>query len=1048
MRIRNEPVSDGVIYISGVMDEETRPVIFSALNELNPGEGMLVIFRLPKGESSDKLLEFSIDDFSPSKTWDCVSDRVNGGELQGTVLSLAEQVNERRLPNIVFSQGDEKVKATDEHTVCFGVMGGPKSGKITKIKTIVHQQLNMGLNGDLLLHESNLIMGALYNTGVIVKDAPLSVKSYGAGGSSSHKVHPGDILTSDAVIDIRTHVHPRFILNYLENYLTELDLAFPRGFDDIFSRIRQRFETGDPSYSGLSIVSDIEELISMVSRTTGTEVKDILDGMSPEEKEYYGEISISNSSQGTRVIKRITNPSFLGDEGQKEAKRTIVSYMNRMGAYEKNKSQAERIRDKLEKITKKEEEKDPKDPKDPKEVWRRVLRQLVEISKLRRSFREVAERVHYKSLEEKKEALKQDLGDVISKREVLLGDEDLESECRLLRSEIARLREIQSTINPRRPFVITASGNVFFNHAEKESVHQFGAVLVEMENQLFKQTIHKAITDGCYIQSELITKIAADPVCIPAEVTAELNTWASQCSMTLDDYVSAYMWASTGKKQDMQNIPSCGLWPPANKLVTTQYPCGIIHIDANPLEMSHEWLKELLGNTPSYIVYHDKFFYANELMDIEDLGSATEETRALIATLRIPYIDDGGGHLKHSLFTEISAKRQDEIDRVTKHRHRATYERLFYTLSVPYDASSLSETEDDASSVASTHESQILNPFWKEIGVDLLSEIGNGKAFSGSIFNNPTEDDRKIKDELRSRASGIASSPVNRDAISALFRDYLTYMTSKIPEDELKRRGISAENAKYPMYARNALYKTGYVSGPVKDWDAAIYKSNNSAVLVGVVDSFLKDEPVSSIGPGAMIIYNGPNHDDHLSEISESCDDLEEGMRSLDEPFPIPLTLASLLGAMDLLLNLQNYPDLAPHHQASLSVLVNTLLEEWDKVSKLPPESDYQQSLSIFCIASKKAIDKVAEEFRQDMFLFSLIRPVLNWFFQVFNLLQRLIFSQPAEMRLFEKGPNAEQRKQWHKIHGAIEELWKKCLEPIHSPDEFQSPPRGESHRY
>ena len=142
MRIRNEPVSDGVIYISGVMDEETRPVIFSALNELNPGEGMLVIFRLPKGESSDKLLEFSIDDFSPSKTWDCVSDRVNGGELQGTVLSLAEQVNERRLPNIVFSQGDEKVKATDEHTVCFGVMGGPKSGKITKIKTIVHQQIS------------------------------------------------------------------------------------------------------------------------------------------------------------------------------------------------------------------------------------------------------------------------------------------------------------------------------------------------------------------------------------------------------------------------------------------------------------------------------------------------------------------------------------------------------------------------------------------------------------------------------------------------------------------------------------------------------------------------------------------------------------------------------------------------------------------------------------------------------------------------------------------------------------------------------------------
>ncbi|RZV23220.1 hypothetical protein EKG34_13905, partial [Legionella longbeachae] len=44
-------------YLGGVMDEETRPLLKSYIDQLEEGEAALVVFRLLEGDSPDALLE-------------------------------------------------------------------------------------------------------------------------------------------------------------------------------------------------------------------------------------------------------------------------------------------------------------------------------------------------------------------------------------------------------------------------------------------------------------------------------------------------------------------------------------------------------------------------------------------------------------------------------------------------------------------------------------------------------------------------------------------------------------------------------------------------------------------------------------------------------------------------------------------------------------------------------------------------------------------------------------------------------------------------------
>src|SRR3990167_5515017 len=93
-----------IFYAGGVMDEETRPLLNKAFHELQKGEAILVVFRLPKGQSRDQLLEHNIQEITDTNGWNYVSSdpsqEMKGQPMQVLVENLAQATKESRIPNI------------------------------------------------------------------------------------------------------------------------------------------------------------------------------------------------------------------------------------------------------------------------------------------------------------------------------------------------------------------------------------------------------------------------------------------------------------------------------------------------------------------------------------------------------------------------------------------------------------------------------------------------------------------------------------------------------------------------------------------------------------------------------------------------------------------------------------------------------------------------------------------------------------------------------------------------------------------------------------
>ncbi|EEZ97053.1 hypothetical protein LLB_2255 [Legionella longbeachae D-4968] len=324
------------------MDEETRPLLKSYIDQLEEGEAALVVFRLLEGDSPDALLESTIDQIA-GHGWDFVSGGEGEGPMQDLVNNLSKEASELRVANNIFSQGGAKIKAFDNHKVCFGLI--TKNGEpIQSIKGIVHQQLNMGLNGDLLMHEGDVIMQSLIDNNVFKqegRDRPLLVTTYGAGGSSSHEVNPGIMAVSDGVIDIRTHVDPKCIMEYLQKFCVNLEETSGldktseegRAFYKKLQEIEHNIEE-EPGYSGIGMVHDIAELARNAAAYTGQSTKDIMEGMDPSEKRYYGEITFGNPSSGVSTMHRINvdenGKPFVGNDGQSNLLKSLQHFIAQM----------------------------------------------------------------------------------------------------------------------------------------------------------------------------------------------------------------------------------------------------------------------------------------------------------------------------------------------------------------------------------------------------------------------------------------------------------------------------------------------------------------------------------------------------------------------------------------------------------------------------------------------------------------------------------------------------------------------------------------------
>ena len=925
-------------YLGGVMDEETRPLLKSYIQGLKEGEGALVVFRLGEGDSSDMLLESDIK-LIAGHGWNYVSGQEGNSKMQQLVNKLSVDATELRVANKLFSQGSAKIKAFDAHGICFGLIG-KGTGEITSIKGIVHQQLNMGLNGDLLLHEGDIIMQSLIKNGVFndgERQRPIHVQTYGAGGSASEVMNPGQMAVSDGVIDIRTHVDALSTIEYLEQYCQDYananlanDAEKKGAFTIQAQMIRDKIKD-EPDYSGIASVHDMAELARLASAYTGVTTVDIMDGMDSNDKRYFGEITFGTPYYGTTVACRITRDesgnSFTGDDGQTNLvkvlqraitgmgkvnraaqQKAIDNLMSKKNDIENNRKnntaqlqsllteklqpeELEFITKSSEKITRLVEENrgliqrilDNPDSfeinsqleqtieANSKLIGRAVKGQIAIMdeanedkasyeplktsmlsleTKRANSERELITVFHeqtkisesgfrrdttFNAIEDKRQQMAElaeknftkeqtldfwiaattikylykdnetaidllaktayddtavigqleqrirmndalidgyrvELNDILQSASANLTGEDkitydtlkkelasldkilvqqgkalsiateqhtvLVNADKKLRFFIDKSRSLHDELYPEREFCITACGNIFFTEDDKSAVGKYGAQLVEMENSLFIEIIHHSIANQLYISREHITKIAADPLKIEDHVSSRLNEWASSYTMTVDDYVDAFMWANSG--QSFSKFPDSGRWTAAEELFRT-----------------------------------------------------------------------------------------DEIAQTR-----------FYNFG--------------------RDEVKIVNPFWKEIGTDLVKEIKDGKAFQGKAYERMNFDKDPLKDEkirLQNMASLIIADPVNPEArVRELFTGYLNLMKPMQVTDELEHE------QRYRSYARYIpVLQAGYVGGALSDWDQPIYKSSNTALLDNQASDFLALQGGKITGGGvALTVHSEP----------------------------------------------------------------------------------------------------------------------------------------------------------------------------------------------
>lgn len=787
-------------FLAGVMDEEVSPLLKNYLLALKQGEGALVVYRLKENQDPDHLLESTIQIIA-GRGWQCVSGKLGNDSdlLQNKIDQLTRKANLLRAPIELFTQGTQKIKAENSYRICFGIVGGPKSGTVKSIRGIVHQQLNMGVNGDLILNEADVIFQALIECGVFKennKDRPIHVKTYGAGGSTHESMVPGKLGSSDGVIDIRTHIRPQCVISYLENYLLDNPVAPSLDKDQkltVFKEAKEELlnKISTYNYSGLEMVHDVGHLVNLFSEYAGAPATQIMENFRPEDKQYYGEVTFGTPYHGATTVYRMdTNAEgqfYSGDKGQvkllqelrdrfflmsriKDERRLSRSALT--GDHVHKHDDINKMLRKYKWYNSNEQKKNISEYREKVEIIMKTLEecqhicsciqdcpgdeQLVvykqDIAALQSRFMSSIDLSLNTTMPTKMKALFERLVKMVNDKmdessNLVLLHRELLSADNQLRYEIKKYTQFHQRLEPTKPFEISGCGAFFFTDPDKRAMAAYGTKSAEMENQLFVQMVNYCILNNLYVENQYISKLAADPMQIEPEVSQNLNKWAKEATMTVDEYVAAFMWAKNGQHVDA--VPECGRWGIAEELA-----CN--------------------------------------------------------------------GHEAH-----------------------------FYTFG----------------------EGKILNPFWKEIGTDLVSEIIDGKAFQGNIviqeLNKKTPEEVKaIKSKLQYLARQLKfdkSIPPNDDnqiikLAHDLFSQYLEFIGAKVDSKQHK------EKPEYRIYARRTAFSpNGYVTSGVDDWDSSLYKSANTIMLADLAGGFLRNTVGKQLGEGAIIVSpvkvtnNAPN---------------------------------------------------------------------------------------------------------------------------------------------------------------------------------------------
>jgi hypothetical protein len=312
-------------YYTAMMDEETRPVLQSGLKNLKPGEGLLVIVRYKPGDQTDQLLESTVKQIAGSEeaAWIAHSheDPQKDREWQKLVQSLKVRCKQLRLPHHILKQAEEKLKAGSQHEVSFGILGLPGE-PVKEIVGIVHQQINMGLNGDLVLHEGDVVLQALHEQ-IFSEGRPIELLTYGAGGSSHVDVNPGHLAISHGVLDFRTHVDPLSVINYLRPRVNikgaeTVNAYEKRLFNSLADEIEEKFNN-DSTYEAMDVIDHIATLVRYAESATQVNTKELMAEFSEDKKNYYADICFGSIKSGNTNIMRLTG-DYRGIKGHSDLK--------------------------------------------------------------------------------------------------------------------------------------------------------------------------------------------------------------------------------------------------------------------------------------------------------------------------------------------------------------------------------------------------------------------------------------------------------------------------------------------------------------------------------------------------------------------------------------------------------------------------------------------------------------------------------------------------------------------------------------------------------
>ena len=273
----------------------------------------------------------------------------------------------------------------------------------------------------------------------------------------------------------------------------------------------------------MGLIQDMASLGRRIASYTKTPITKVLEGMREDSKRYYGEITFTTANTGVSIIHRIwvneNNMPYLGNIAQQNLIQNLQSFLVQMS----------------------------------------LARDRVSIANYYQKINELEQRyTNAKSVIDKSNIEQQIIKNKRTRITIVNADERL-------RQCIINARTLYSVIFPKHKFGITASANAFFSNKDKDAVRRYGAQIADMENQLFLLIIHYSITSNkIFIANEFVTKIATHPFIIEPEVTTKLNIWASNYSLSIDDYVQAFIWAYNG--QNFTDFPINGRWTIAEQL--------------------------------------------------------------------------------------------------------------------------------------------------------------------------------------------------------------------------------------------------------------------------------------------------------------------------------------------------------------------------------------------------------------------------------------------------------------------------------------------------